>query len=673
MSHFLLPSRVARAAAAAALGLAVLAGCQDKPRVGPLPIDPQLRISAGIHPVLRDTVGEFAAMVDAAPIAVEGYGVVAGLPGTGSGDMDPKLREHLRDQLLRAGAGSYVNGTQRIDPDKILSSNEIAVVEVRGILPPLARRPADGVLGTTFDLTVTALPGSQTTSLANGLLWTTELKVVGLTTAGNDSATIAMGRGPVFIPAPVEAAAGQFSTTQPGAMPRALRTGRVLGGGVCAIDRPIRLQLYSPNYYRTAAIERTINARFPGREKVATAEGDAVVSLHIPADYALDPYAFVDLVRRLYLRTDNPGFAEERAAQLIEALKLPDTPHRDISLALQGLGRSILPDFLQPYYTAADPEVRFWCARAGAGLGDVGGMTVLQEILKDPASPFRLQALDGLVAGSRGRDTVRASLALADMLNSPNTENRIVAYRGLLGMRSRLVSSYSVGRKFVIDIVPANSPPMIYITQADTPRIAFIGRPLTLPPGALYISPDNLLTVAAADNAPDATLAPGGSGQVLTAASVGDGQNPAAAPKESVTLYWRSPDGEKTVNLKTVPSIPELVARATWIPDPRAADFNPNDPYIGASYQRVTEMLATLCRDQLLEAKFVLQKAPPPILSQAEILRSGRPEGSTEKSDAPAPRPDTPAQPGAEAAPEPGPGMGGLPEAGAPGGAPIAR
>jgi flagellar basal body P-ring protein FlgI len=640
-------------ALALAAALAALSGCEgEKPRLAPIPINAQARISANLHPALRETVGEFATVAtDAAPIAVEGYGIIANLHGNGSSDMDPKIREKLVDQLVRAGAGWRLNDTQHIDPEAILSSRDIAVVEVRGIIPPLARK------GSTFDLSINALPNSQATSLANGLLWTTELKIVGLTTEQNDTATIALGRGPVFIPTPVEAIATPEKLKDPADLPRSLRAGRILGGGVLATDRPIRLQLYAPDASRTRAIEYTINARFPGRDvvsKTAAANDDITVSLRIPPEYEYDAPGFIDLVKHMYFGTANPGFAQAKAAEIIKALQEPDSPKRDLSVALQGLGRGILPEFVQPQYTSPDLEVRFWCARAGAAMQDVGGMLVLQEMVADKNNPMRQRALEALVQTSLGRDTVRTSLTLAEMLKSPNTDERIAAYRGLLAMRSRLVMSYAVPgelsrpdrkpteadrprtlRKFWMDIVPADSPPLIYVSQADEPRIAFIGRPLSLPTGAVYVSEDRLLTVVSNENVGDAVGTLGDSGQVLTAASV---SNAPAAPQERVTLFYRQPNSSRTVNIKTVSSLPAIIARAAWEPDPTTSD---DTPYIAASYQRMAEMLATMCRENTLNAKFVLGPAPQKILTQRDLITGGRPEGSTAPATAPATAPST--------------------------------
>lgn len=617
---------LAMAVLAAACWAGLGGGCADKARTAPMPVDLQAKISAALYPALHKTIGEYAAFIDAAPIRVEGYGLVGPLPNTGSGTMDPRIRDILEHRFTALGIGLYSTDTQDIDTEAILDSKQSAAVEVRGFIPPLAKR------GTTFDLEVNALPDSDATSLANGLLLFADLKVIGLTLNGDDSRRLAVGRGPIFIPQPLEATAAGSQYTSSPTDARALRRGRVLGGGAVEEDRPARLQLYQRNRMLTLLIERTINAHFPGRDKVADAMDDSIINLRVPAEFADNPMDFVDYVRHMYLTTEEPGFVEKRAQMLVAALHDPKSPKKDIALALQGLGASVLDPYIRPNYTSSDPEVRFWCAKAGACMeeSDTDGMTILQEIVKDPSNPMRRQAILAMIEASRGHDTERSTLTLMDMIRSVNTDDRILAYHALLSMRSKAVLSYNMGRKFVVDLVEADSPPLIYVLEADSPRIAFIGRIPSLPAGAVYISKDTNFTVSA--DAPDADAQAAGNGKVLTAASLGkpadsiDNPKPAKS-RETATLLWRPPLEQRLVQLRTVNRLPDLIARATAVPDPRSTTYDPKEPYIGASYQRITEMLATLCGDGTLDAKFVVQHAPDLIISPTDLALQGRAEG----------------------------------------------
>jgi hypothetical protein len=650
-----------RACTAALLAAAVLTtaasftACDSGPktRTGRPGTDPRDNVALNLHPALRKTVAEYAILMDSAPLLVEGYGVVAELPGTGSGEMPPHVRELLEENLRKAGAGSYTRGTQDIHPERILRSNLISAVEVRGIIPPLAKK------GDTFDLVVSCLPNSQTTSLSGGLLWTSELKPSSLKVEGKaDMFPIAAGRGPVFLSNPVESLMGDATAAQPANVRKAVRMGRVIGGGVVGEDRDVRLQLFSPSNATASAMERAINSRFPARDKVASADSDSLITLKVPPEYRNNAGEFVDLVRHMYLVQESPGFSERKATELLKALKDPEAPHRNISLALQALGRSILPDYLQPNYTNSDPRVRYWSARAGAGLSDVGGMVVLQAFAQELNSPFQKDAVAAIAQFSRGGDTDRASMTLYELLKSKNMADRVAAYQGLVSINSAAVKSYSVGRKFWLDIINIDAPPMIYVTQSGAPRIALIGSGIKLGSGLVYVSKDNALTVSVPLEEEQADASPPGEGaaqnrSVLTASAGGSAPAAAtqAAPlKSNVTLYWIPPAQDREpVETKSSVRLQDIIARLGWIPDPRTPR-DPSQPYIGASFQRISEMLATMCKDQLIEAEFVLQKAPDTgIRTAADLINNARPEGSTLEPAKPA----EPAAPAEEPPPAP--------------------
>jgi hypothetical protein len=635
--------RSTRIASAIALTTALaLVGCgsSDKSRAAKAPVAPQDLITVPVYPALRGTIGQFAVFVDSGPLPVEGWGIIGNLPGTGSGDMSPEVRAVLTDRLYREGAGSYVHGTQNINPERILASNQIAAVEVHGIIPPLARA------GDNFDLTVKALPDTQTTSLSGGVLWTSELKLIGLRT-DIDSRTIAQGRGPVFIPTAIT----QDAATQPAVLTRAQRTGIIIGGGVATEPREIRFQLLSPSFRIAGAIERAINSRFPARQKIANVESESLISLDIPAEFANEPAEFIDLVKHMYIEQEVPGFTERKAAELVTALSDPHAPLPEISRALQALGRSIAPDYLQPQYTSTNPTVRFWAGRAGAALNDVGGMVVLEEFANEQSSPFRELAVQSIVGISNAGDTMRATLSLMQLVNSANTADRIAGYTGLVRVGSRAIRTYEVSKKFFLDVVPSDGPPLIYATQTGKPRIALIGHDIHLPKDAFYVSPDNLLTINVTDPDAAADAAPADP-KVLTASALTTSSPEIAeattqpanfsdpAKKENVILYWRSPFGDHNVNMKSRAGLIDVIIHLAWAPDPTAQGFDPHVTYIGASYQRIVEMLASMCHDQLIESQFVLQKVAIPTNPRDAL--NGRPEGSTQTHApilAPAPAP----------------------------------
>ena len=356
-----------------------------------------------------------------------------------------------------------------------------------GIIQPLARK------GTTFDLTINALAGSQTVSLQNGLLWTTELKLHrpdrGRQRFGHDCA--GAGRGVRFQSGGIRSA-GVLTKEQMADAPHAIRKGRVIGGGTLAEDNALHLQLRAARAaYRTRVIEHIINSRFPGRERTASADDSATISLRIPEEYAQNPAwpssTSSGTCTSTRITPVSTSSAQHHADQRVSGSGHP-LP-RFVSEALQGLGRAILPDYVEKNYTSPNAELRFWCARAGANLQDSDGLVVLQEMINDRSSAFRRQALEALVEASLGRDTDRASMTLLKLLNSANTEDRVRAYQGLVAMRSRMVRTFVVSKqpninsgKFLIDLVPSEGPPLdLRVADGHATRIAFIGRALSLP------------------------------------------------------------------------------------------------------------------------------------------------------------------------------------------------
>jgi hypothetical protein len=205
------------------------------------------------------------------------------------------------------------------------------------------------------------------------------------------------------------------------------------------------------------------------------------------------------------------------------------------------------------------------------------------------------------------------------------------------------VATYDAGRKFVIDIIPANCPPLIYVLESDAPRIAFIGRPLTLAPGALYLSQDHRLHVQAddaeADIADTAVSLPTPAAPSAAAIAPADGSRKPKL-KEPVQIYWRPVNGGEAVSLRSVAGLPSIVYRAAWIPKPDPnRPYNPTEKFIGASYQRMAAMLAEMCAEKIIDATFIAQRTADQLPNPVDIALSGRPDTSTAPVVPPPPPP----------------------------------
>ncbi len=552
-----------------------------------------------LYPALHGTIKSFAAVASANPVLVRGYGIVAGLPNTGSGEMPPPIRSMMINRLLKNNIGFLSHGTAQYDPSKILRSRQIAAVFVEGVIPPLAMR------GTTFDLKVIALPNTQTTSLANGLLWTTPLRVHA--SLNNLSRVIARGRGPVFCD-PLRDSASQL--VKAGTI---LRTGRVMAGGIVSIKIPVILELYTPSYRISYLIQQIINQRYGGNPPVAAAENDRIVQLRVPRRYQNNPAQFVDMVMHLYLEQNIPGFTQAQAKRLLKALADPTAPLNQISTALAQLGRTVLPE-IEPYYNSPDLRVAFYAARAGTIIGDEDAVTVLKKIVRQGRGPYLMDAVQTL---EQSHDAVRASLAFQHLLHSADPRTRLLGYKALLEIHSPAIYSQVVGEKFMLDILPSAGPTLIYATRTGYPRLAIIGRVPKLIPGSLYVSQSNAITV----NYPLPSVP-----QKPQAISAEKKHGSAALP---VQLYYRDPLSHQMVQMSCDPELPDVITALAQAPNPFSPTYNPRVPYIAASYQRIVAMLFTLCHNKNIIATFMMQRKAPPSMALYASLNQPRPSGHT--------------------------------------------
>ena len=158
-------------------------------------------------PTFRGTVGSYCELTGYYPVQVHGYSLVLGLPQTGSSECPPSIKTFLTKHIRSLRDGGYLpSNFSQLTAEQIINSRNTALVEVIGVVPAGAPK------GDQFDVEVTVLEGTQTTSLQGGWLMPTELRqVVGRYTGGTMvRQPTARARGLVFInPLPLSAATGE--------------------------------------------------------------------------------------------------------------------------------------------------------------------------------------------------------------------------------------------------------------------------------------------------------------------------------------------------------------------------------------------------------------------------------------------------------------------------------
>ncbi len=487
----------------AGMALVMLAGCTETGR--PSTTMPVSRYqSQGLRKVpeyLQGTIYERADVRETTAYAVSGYGLVAGLRGTGDNSAIPQLvREYMIKEMRRGGFGSENMGTQDTGPETILRDNRFAVVRVDGLIPPGAREES------RFDVYVSALDESYTKSLSHGLLYMMDLRIMGANprNPGGSVNTKAVATGPVFVNPAYALLSGESLDAQAQA---SLRFGMVMDGAVCKIDNPLMIRVRDPQFSTTRALERRINERFQsvadktnavGQLAMASAQDEATVRVYVPRSYNGDWEHFAGVVRHLYLKGD-PGYLAQMAQKLADAAEQPDAPLENISFALEGIGpsaRAVLSKMMK----SPKQDVAYAAARAAAFVSDdpAEPRDVLLKMAKTPNHPFRINAVRTLASMPNSPET---NTAVRQLINSDNNYARIEAYKALARNHDPAVITPTVNptvqEKFALDILPSSGAPLIYATRRGLPRIAMFGTRQSMVTPVTFSALDARLTLTA--------------------------------------------------------------------------------------------------------------------------------------------------------------------------------
>jgi flagellar basal body P-ring protein FlgI len=397
--------------------------------------------------VLEGTIGSFAELYEFGTIPVKGWGIVAGLAGTGSSECPPVLRDVLIKYILQ-----QVSDEARLDAGGFIDSMDTAVVEINGVIPAVASK------GEHFDLEVVAFSSTQTTSLAGGRLYPAELKEVSrLQRFDQYSKTMAAAQGPVFIN---NLDAGVSNKVR----------GYVLGGGTVADDVRILLILLEPDYMVAGAVRNRLNGRFGPATASAISANE--IRLTVPAKFKDHKQRFLTMVMSLYLAED-----EQSQQQRIDMLVAKLSRGEDIAssqIALTTIGRAAL-DELAPLLGASEESVRFGAASCMLSIGDDGSLPVLRGIIKSSGSPYRIEAIQAIGTSARRNDAIPI---LDSALGQGDFDVRFAAYEQLRRLGDISVSQTLVGGDFLVDSVICPGAKTIFVSRRDVARIVLFGAPI---------------------------------------------------------------------------------------------------------------------------------------------------------------------------------------------------
>jgi hypothetical protein len=413
------------------------------------------------------TIGSLAEVYEFGAIPVRGWGIAAGLAGTGSSECDATLRSVLVKYIQQ-----QVPEKATIDADEFINSKDTAVVEINGVIPPLASR------GHRFDLEVTALAGTQTTSLAGGRLFSSQLKAASrLQRFDQYSKTLATAQGPVFIDKLGDAPAGKIG-------------GYVLGGGVTTNNTRISLFLFSPGFRTANAIQNRLNERFGPR--TANAVSPSEIRLTVPQRLTEHKDKFLAMVKLLYLAEDEQS--QQRRIEMLAARlgRGEDIVAAETALTVIGKAAS---HKLAGLLNAADEKIRFHAARSMLDIGDDRALPVLRRIIEDNRSGYRIEAIKAVGTSAKRNDAIPI---LNSVLAENNFDVRFAAYEQLRRLDDISVSRMLIARDFFVDSVVCAGQKTIFVSRTGTPRIVLFGAPIYCEQNIFIESPDREIIINSA-------------------------------------------------------------------------------------------------------------------------------------------------------------------------------
>lgn len=569
-------------AAAAVLLLGVLVGCnQDGDDLDLVPnrTDSEEE-SAPQPPEVKGTVAEVATMISGGNIPVSSWGVVVGLDRNGSSEVPPQLQADLTKYLKgRIGIARPTLQTGMVSVADFLADPDTAVVRIDAVIPVGAPK------GTRLDVVVSAWPRTQTTSLAGGMLLQRDLSWANPPggTSGRYLKPLARAEGAIFV--------NPFLDPEDPKDATRFRSGRVLGGAEVIRNMPIRLQLRQPDYLTSNILQKRINFRFgqEGRKPIAKAKTSYFVELTVPPEWKNRYAHFLRLILHLPLR----GGAHEDARtanRIAREMEKPTANHDELALVWEAMGKQIVPT-VQKFYGSDIPAVAFYAARAGFRLGDehLAG-PVLLRFASTGGSQFQLPAVEEL---GQKPAYLEAGPVLRKLLDAQSELVRIAAYGALVERGSfHAVTRHPVDEgyyendrpSFTADVVDTRGAFVIYATRTLEPRLVLFGRNMPIASPVFFESSDGLITLYNKPADPDA-------------------ENPVAQQPHLVVSRKLS-DGSMSkkfaVPFKVLPLIEVLGSR------PRP-DLHGNIDGLGLTYSQVVGVLQQLCRQNVIQAKFVLQ------------------------------------------------------------------
>ena len=376
----------------------------------------------------------------------------------------PQIRTYLKKYILKNIP------TNKLNIDEFIDSSDTAVVQIYGVIPEAASQ------NQYFDLMVSVLPGSQTTSLKGGWLYESDLKAAG--SFGVTLKILATAQGPVYIDTLGDATGDE-------------KTGYVLAGGTALQGYKVALALRKPDFKIASLIRNRINERFGNNIAKATSEG--IIKLKIPPKYRNQKKRFLQSLNATYL-VQTEETTKQRALNFVRKLAIePDKDQTEITI--EAIGNQCL-DKLTALLELSDPQIRLRAARCMLNLGSDQGLHTLRQIATDKNSPYRIEAIE-TISASASRNN--ASTLVRSLLKDDDFNIVKAAYERLRELNDIAITQKLVGRNFYLEQIPVIKQKYILVYRSGQPRVVILGAPIYCKENLFVESEDGNITL----NAPE--------------------------------------------------------------------------------------------------------------------------------------------------------------------------
>ncbi len=411
---------------------------------------------------LGKTIGSMAQVVAPGSAELEGFGLVGGLRGTGSSECPSGVRAYLMRYILTE-LPQY-----RINIQGLLNSHNTAVVHVYGQMSGLSSK------NERFDIRVTALDGTQTTSLVGGWLYGAEMKPVGRFLIG--TRPVANAGGPVFM----DKLEGP---------PKDARTGYVLAGGRVLDEYLISVALNKRDYEVTSTIRNRLNGRFGYGTAKAVLPGR--VQIAVPSRYRNRKEDFIEIVKALYLE-ETAELIEQRIKSFVRRLAVEPSKYES-EMALEAIGnRSLLK--LQVLLNSSNEQAQFHAARCMLNLGSDAGFQLLRDIALSVGAANRMEALEAIACSASRND---ASAVARKLLRDSSFDIRLAAYEQLRRLDDVSIAIETIGDSFHLERIAYAGTKGIFVSRSGQPRIVLFGSPIYCRENSFIQSADGTIIINA--------------------------------------------------------------------------------------------------------------------------------------------------------------------------------